>query len=69
MKKHELPPYLSIDHETADRITVNNLTEYRNSLRKELELFENGEYLHPEDVIGNMKRIQALDLIINDFSS
>jgi hypothetical protein len=27
----------------------------------------NGHWLHPEDVSGNIRRIEALNLIINDF--
>ena len=60
---------LEIDFETADRITVLNLKEYRDRLQKELDDYQSGEYLHPEDVAGNLKRIGALNLIIADFST
>lgn len=57
-----------IDQEAADRITVSNLKDYRNSLQRELnEYFEGNSYLHPLDVTGNRERVLALDLIINDF--
>jgi hypothetical protein len=60
---------LEIDFETADRITVCNLKEYRDRLQQELDGYQSGEYLHPEDVAGNLKRIGALNLIIADFST
>jgi hypothetical protein len=60
---------LEIDFETADRITVCNLKEYRDRLQQELDGYQSGEYLHPEDVAGNVKRIGALSLIITDFST
>ena len=60
---------LTIDFETADRITALNLKEYRDRLQKELDDYQSGEYLHPDDVAGNVKRIGALNLIIADFST
>ena len=60
---------LEIDFETADRITVCNLKEYRDRLQQELDGYQSGEYLHPDDVAGNLKRIGALNLIIADFST
>ncbi len=60
---------LAIDVETADRITVLNLIDYRNRLQSELDAYKNGEYLHEDDVGGNYRRIVALDLIIQDFGS
>lgn len=58
---------LKIDMETGDRITYLTLKDYRKYLKKELKLFETGEYLHPEDIVGNKKKIKALNLIIKDF--
>ena len=58
---------LTIDSETADRITVLNLKDYAKYLRKELKDFKKGEYLHPEDVAGNIKRIAAIEFILKDF--
>ena len=55
---------LEIDVETADRITVISLKEHCGYLKKELAKFKKGEYLHPEDVAGNTRLIQAMDLII-----
>jgi hypothetical protein len=60
---------LTIDFETANRITVLNLKDYRKLLQKELDDCESGEYLHPDDVAGNLKRIGALNLIIADFGA
>jgi hypothetical protein len=58
---------LAIDGDTADRITVLTLKDYAKYLRKELKQFKKGEYLHPEDVAGNIKRIEAIELILKDF--
>ena len=60
---------LELDFETADRITLLNLKDYRARLQQELDDFESGEYLHPDDIAGNVTRIRALNLIIADFSS
>ena len=58
---------LEIDFETADRITVISLKDQRAYLKKELQQFKKGEYLHPEDVSGNIKLIAAMDLIIKHY--
>ena len=58
---------LTIDGETADRITVLNLKDYRAYLKKELRDYKKGQWLHPEDVAGNIQRIEALNLIIKDY--
>ena len=58
---------LAIDVETADRITVLNLIDYRKRLQEELDAYNNGEYLHEDDVAGNYRRIVYLNLIIKDF--
>ncbi len=58
---------LAIDGDTADRITVLTLKDYAKYLRKELKQFKKGQYLHPEDVAGNIKRIEAIELILKDF--
>jgi hypothetical protein len=59
---------LPIDKETADKLTVMNLTDYRDYLKKELKQFSKGEYLHPEDVEHNTKMIEALNFVLKDFS-
>lgn len=58
---------LEIDFETADRITVLSLKDQRRYLKKELTDWKKGEYLHPEDVVGNQKLIEALDLVIKHY--
>lgn len=58
---------LSIDFETADKITLLNLQEYRTTLKNELDRYLTGEWLHPEDVARNAKTIEALNLIIREF--
>lgn len=58
---------ITLDGEAADRITVLNLKECRSYLQKELRQFKKGEYLHPEDVAGNIKTIEALTLVIKYF--
>jgi hypothetical protein len=69
---------LTIDSEIADRITALNLKDYRAYLKKELAQWKknpktednpDGYWLHPEDVSGNIRRIEALNLIIRDFST
>ncbi len=68
---------IKIDHETADRITVATLKNYRSNLKKELKKYwknpktdsnPNGFWLHPEDVGDHQRRIEALNLIIGDYT-
>ena len=67
---------ITLDGETADRITLLNLKEYRSYLTKELtdwrknprtEDNPDGVWLHPEDVTGNTVAINALNLLIKHF--
>lgn len=58
---------LEIDFETADRITVISLKDQRKYLKKELADWKKGKYLHSEDVEGNIKLIEALDLVIKHY--
>lgn len=76
MSKEAHKKYQWIDGETADRITSLNLKDYRANLKSELAKWKknpktdenpDGYWLHPEDVSGNMRRIEALNLIIGDF--
>lgn len=55
---------LTLDFETADRIALLSLKDQRKYLKKELSAYKKGEYLHPDDVVGNQKLIEAMDLII-----
>ena len=67
---------IELDGEAADRITVLNLQDYRTYLKKELAQWKknpktdsnpDGYWLHPEDVSGNMRTIEALNLVIKHF--
>lgn len=55
---------LEIDYDTADRITLLVMKEQLGYLRKELEDFKEGKWLHPEDIANNIKIIAALELLI-----
>ena len=76
MSKEKHKKYQWIDGETADRITIMNLKDYRAYLKKELKQWKknprsdanpDGYWLHSEDVGINMQTIAALDLIIGHF--
>jgi hypothetical protein len=76
MSKVKHKPYQWIDGESADRITSLNLKDYRAYLKKELKQWKKnpktdanptGYWLHPGDVAGNIRTIEALDLIISHF--
>ena len=67
---------ITLDGETADRITLLNLKEYKSYLTAELTAWRRnprtednptGVWLHPDDVIGNTVAINALSLIIKHF--
>jgi len=67
---------ITLDGETADRITLLNLKEYRSYLKKELAEWRKnlrtednpeGVWMHPEDVTDNIQAITALNLIIKHF--
>ena len=67
---------IELDGKIADQITVINLKDYRDYLKKELKNWKKnpnsdanptGHWLHPEDVGLNMQTIAALDLIIKHF--
>lgn len=55
---------LMIDFDTADRITLLILKDQLKCLRKNMEDFKEGKWLHPEDVANNIKLIAALELLI-----
>ena len=67
---------ITLDGETADRITLLNLKEYKSYLTAELTAWRNnphtednptGGWMNPEDVTGNVQAIAALNLIIKHF--
>ena len=76
MSKEKHISKMYIDGETADRITALTLRDYRAYLKKELKHWKknpktdsnpDGYWLHPEDVAGNIRAIEALDLIISHY--
>ncbi len=67
---------IELDIETANRITLLSLKDYRSYLKKELKDWKKnprtesnptGYWLHPEDVTTNIQAIEALNLIIKHF--
>ena len=55
---------LTLDYDIADKITLLSLQDQLKYLRKELEDYKEGKWLHPEDVVNNVKIIAALELLI-----
>lgn len=55
---------ITIDFDTADRITLLVLKDQLKCLRKELKDYKDGKFLHPEDVVRNAEIIAALELLI-----
>lgn len=56
---------IELDGEAADRITMLNLKEHRGYLKKDLKYrFKEGHYLHPDDVVGNTRLIEAITLVL-----
>lgn len=67
---------ITISGEAADAITVDNLLNYRDYLKYELaewnknpksEANPNGFWIHPEDIIINMRMIESLNMVIKYF--
>lgn len=67
---------LTIPHEVSDGITLATLIDSRNYLQSELDQWTanpkdetnpTGYWLHPEDVVNNMKYIRAMDTLIGYF--
>ena len=58
---------IALDGETADRITALNLKEHAGYMRKSLEKFYNGEYLHPDDVVLDTRLLAAIDLLLEQY--
>jgi hypothetical protein len=62
---------LGINYETADMITRLNLTDARDSMKSELQKYndtmetENPYWLHPDDVVNNQILIKQMDNILN----
>ena len=61
---------ITIDWETADRITCENLIEHRNMIKEHLEgWMNNGQYMHSDDVVLSKERMDALNVLIKYFGS
>lgn len=60
---------LALDYETADKITILNLIDARSCLQKELDDYEDGAWLHPEDVAYNLKMVKALSAVIKHYGA
>jgi hypothetical protein len=67
---------ITLDGDTADRITLLTLKEYRAYLKKELSEWKknpktvenpNGYWLHPDDVVTNTRVIEALTTVIKQY--
>jgi len=67
---------IELDGEIADGIALAVLKEQRAYLKKELAQWKKnpksdtnptGYWLHPDDVVGNMQLIAALDLLVGYF--
>ncbi len=68
---------ITLDGETADRITLLNLKEYKSHLTKVLTVWRknprtednpDGVWLHPDDVASDIQLIDALKVVIKSFS-
>jgi hypothetical protein len=67
---------LELDMETANNITRLTLTDYRDYLQSELDQWNanpkdeenpDGYWLHPEDVVRNLKTVIRINLVLDDF--
>ena len=67
---------ITLDGDTADRITLLTLKEHRGYLKKELSEWKKnprtddnpgGYWLHPEDVSNNIRVIEAMNTVIKQF--
>lgn len=67
---------ITLDGDTADRITLLTLKEYRTYLKKELSEWKknpktddnpNGRWMHPEDVVISTQVIEALTTVIKQY--
>jgi len=58
---------IELDDDIADGITLATLKEHLKMANDFLEKFENGGYLHPDDVVSNMHLVRALKVVIDYF--
>ena len=62
-----MPKPITLDGEIADQITLLSLKDHRTYLKKSVQAFKKGQYLHPEDLAHHMELIEALDKLIAYF--
>lgn len=55
---------LEIDIETAERIALVSLKDHQAYIKKELKDHKKGGYMHPEDVVYNIKLLEALNTVV-----
>ena len=58
---------LTLDWETADRITVATLQDYLDSCEEQLARYHDGGWLHADDVVHTNEMIKALKFVLKDF--
>jgi hypothetical protein len=59
---------MTIDWDTADRITALNLAKYRDNMQEALNKAATGEgWLHEDDEVHNRAMIHAINFVLKDF--
>jgi hypothetical protein len=59
---------MTIDWDSADRITALNLAKYRDNMQEALDKAATGEgWLHEDDEVHNRAMIQAINFVLKDF--
>lgn len=56
---------IKIDYETADRITIQTLTDYRDMLTEQLA----SGNMHEDDIDHTFKMIEAINFVVGDFAN
>lgn len=57
-----------IDYDLMDKITVENLADYEDSLKQSLDKhFTKGDWMHPEDINHAKEMIKAIKFVLKDF--
>lgn len=58
---------ITLDSETADMITVDNLKHIREYLKNELLKIDNDEWIHPDDEAYNLRMVRAINVVLKYF--
>ena len=59
---------IDLDYDFADKIAVEVLNDYRDSLAKSLnDHFETGSWMHPDDIAHAREMIPAINFVLKDF--